>query len=76
MQTDDVKEFLGVSSSSGKTKVVVCGSPNEVANDISKGDTGLTMTLRNEIDGLWGHSVEIAGCMGIKSNLCYFSTVN
>lgn len=53
LQTGDVKDFFDISGTSVSTKKIVCGSTNEVANDMSKGDTGLSMTIEYEIDGLW-----------------------
>lgn len=73
LQLDSVKEALGVESPLGNAAgSIVCGSPFEVANDPSTGDTGLAMTIDfddgedffdylMQKDNLWLNVIQNAG---------------
>jgi len=48
LQTNAIKDYFGIESAVSNDKVVVCGSPFEVANDHSLGETGLSFSRNGE----------------------------
>lgn len=41
LQLNSVKEYFNIETSFSASRVIVCGSPYEVTNDLSKGETGV-----------------------------------